>query len=291
MPVKCRSLRRRYGAVRSLGHRKKGMGLRFPVPIAAAWLRWKTIIASLLLAVLGASAIVSAAAAQEHNLEISYRGITLIGVPPGSAATYDVPVIGAGEALDNIRSALDLLLGRSPSSAAALEILKRSGRVVIVYDATFPPQDVSSTGADLAAFVPDLLRDSPPPGGQKDFPVVVGRYVVKWKTEELAASLAHELLGHGMQYLRGRLETMDELDSECEAYLYQENVHQDLGIDKHSRVMIGFRRALEWHWCIPFKQYMRTYAPEKMALWETLNPDVPQLLALFQVYLQSTGAR
>jgi hypothetical protein len=236
-----------------------------------------------------ATAVVPGAAAEEKNLETSYNGITLIGVPPGPADTYDVPVIGAGQALDNIRAALSLLFERSPYSAAALDTLKSNGNVVIVYDAAYPPQDVSSVGTDLAAFVPDLLAETPHPKRGRDFPVVVGRYIVKWTAEELAAALAHELLGHGMQYLHGRFETMNEIDSECQAYLYQEGVHQDLGLDKHSRVMTGFRQGLEWRWCIPFKQYMRQHTPDKMALWETLNPDVPQLLTIFEDYLQSTG--
>jgi hypothetical protein len=92
-----------------------------------------------------------------------------------------------------------------------------------------------------------------------------------------------------MQYLSGRLGKMSELDSECQAYLYQEIAQQDLGMDKHSRLMVRFRRALEGRWCLPFKQYMRKYAPEKMALWETLNPDVPRLLAIFEDYQRSAG--
>lgn len=274
---------------RPLASRKSCSDSAPPMPMVPVWANRKAIVVSLLLAVLGATAIVPGTAAHEKNLETSYNGITLIGVPPGPADTYDVPVIGAGQALDNIRAALSLLFEKSSYSAAALDTLKSNGNVVIVYDAAFPPQDVSSIGTDLAAFIPDLLAETPHRKGRRDFPVVVGRYIVKWTTEELAAGLAHELIGHGMQYLHGRLETMSELDSECQAYLYQEMVHQDLGMDKHSRVMVEFRQGLEWRWCIPFKQYMRQHTPDKMALWETLNPDVPQLLTIFEDYLQSTG--
>lgn len=251
----------------------------------------KAIIASLLAPLVGATAIVPGVAAQEEVLELSHRGITLIGVPPDPGAAYDIPVIGAREGVEMVRSALDLLLERSSYSAAVIETLKNNGDVVIAYDPGYPFEFVDSTGVTLAEFVPHLLTETPDPGGQKDFPVIVGRYIVKWKREEVAAILQHELLGHGMQHLQGRLETMNEFDKECEARLYQEIAHQDLGMDKHSRVMVGFRQELEWRWCIPFKLYMRTHTPAKMVLWQTLNPDVPQLLVIFEDYLRSTRTR
>jgi hypothetical protein len=251
----------------------------------------KAIIASLLVPLLGATAIVPSIAAQEEVLEISHKGITLVGVPPDPAVAYDIPVIGAREGVEKVRSALDLLLERSSYSAAVMDTLKNNGDVVIAYDPGYPFEFADSTGVTLAEFFPHLLTETPDPGGQKDFPVIVGRYIVKWKREEVAAILQHELLGHGMQHLHGRLETMSELDRECEARLYQEIAHQDLGMDKHSRVMVAFRQELEWRWCIPFKLYMRKHTLAKMALWKTLNPDVPQLLAIFEDYLPSTGTR
>jgi hypothetical protein len=252
----------------------------------------QAIIASPLVAVLGALAIVPGIAAEAEILEISHKGVSLIGVPPDPAVDYDVRVISARQGLEAVRAALDLLLEKSAYSAAVLETLKSNGDVVIVYNPGFPFEVAGSGGSVLlAAFFPTLLSETRDPGGRKDFPVIVGRYIVKWKTEELVLTLAHELLGHGIQHLHGRLETMSKRDSECEASLYQEMVQQNLGIDKHSQVMVSFRRALEWRWCAPFKQYMTKHTPAKMALWNTLDPDVPRLLAIFEIYLRSAGTR
>ena len=74
---------------------------------------------------------------------------------------------------------------------------------------------------------------------------MVGRYGAKWPARELAAVLAHELVGHGMQQYRGRMEHVRTIDLECEAYLYEEQAYQDLGLDKRSSEMIKFRQALE----------------------------------------------
>ncbi len=251
----------------------------------------RAIIASLLVAVLGAVAIVPGIAAPNEVLAISHKGVRLIGVPPDPRADYDVPVIGARQAVDRIRTALDQLLEKSAYSAAVLKTLKNNGRVVIVYDPLFPLTDAGSIGVDLAAFDPYLLSKTPDPSGQMDFPVIVSRYIVKWKMEELVMTLAHELLGHGMQHLHGRLESMSRLDSECEAGLYDEMVRQNLGTDKHSRIAVNFRQQLEWRYCVPFKEYMTKHAPARMALWNTLNPDILQLHAIFEDYLRSIKER
>ncbi len=84
---------------------------------------------------------------------------------------------------------------------------------------------------------------------------------------------------------------MSRLDSECEAGLYDEMVRQNLGADKHSQTAVNFRKQLEWRYCVPFKEYMTKYAPAKMALWNTLNPDVRQLHAIFEDYLRSAKGR
>lgn len=251
----------------------------------------RAIVASLSVALLGAAVIVHGMAAPNEMLEFSHKGVNLIGVPPSAPAEYDVPVIGARHAVDKIRAALDLLLEKSPYGAAVLKSLKDKGRVVIAYVPGFPFKDASSSGARLAAFVPDLLSETPNPSGQKDFPVVIGRYIVKWKIEDLAVALAHELVGHGKQHLLGRLHSMSMLDSECEASLYEEMVRQHLGMDKHSEVAINFRQLLEWRWCVPFKEYMAKHARAKMALWNTMNPDVPRLHAIFEDYLRSIKER
>ena len=78
---------------------------------------------------------------------------------------------------------------------------------------------------------------------------------------------------------------MRSLDKECEAYLIEEDVRQRLGIDKQSGMLVRFRQDLEWKFCVSFKQYMAKYEPDALAVWETLNPNVPVLLGVFQRYI------
>jgi tetratricopeptide (TPR) repeat protein len=216
-------------------------------------------------------------------------GIIIVGIPPTAASAYDIPVIDAKGAALRIRSALQLLQKRSPHSSAALKTLKKNGDIVIVYDPRFPLRDVSGSGATMASFFRNLFNTNASRNQPKVFPVVVSRYIVKWKTKELAFALAHELLGHGMQHQRGRLKTMQETDRECEARLYQEIVHQDLGIDKHNRIMVSLRQDLESRWCAPFRKYMNQKHKADMKLWQSLNPDIPRLLSIFEKYLLATS--
>lgn len=246
---------------------------------------------SMLLAVLGNLAAASGIAAPKGAVEISHRGVKLVGVPPDPAAAYDVRVIGARQAVNRIRAALDRLLEVSPYSMAALRTLRNNGLVTIIYHPGFPPKDASSAGVRLATFKPYLFSRSREPGARPEFPVIVSRYFVKREMDALVLGLAHELLGHGLQHLRGRLVTMSKNDKECDASLYEEMVRQNLGMDKRSRVSVSFRQVLEWRWCVPFRQYMTKHSPAKMALWKKMNPDVRQLHAIFEQYLRSIGIR
>jgi tetratricopeptide (TPR) repeat protein len=216
------------------------------------------------------------------------KGISLVGIPPSSDSAADISLLEAEEGVERIRSALQLLRRNSPRSKSALTALKKKGEVVIIYDPRFPPKDISSSGARMASFFRNFFNSRVAPNQRLFFPVVVGRYIVKWERQEMAFALAHELLGHGMQHLRRRLDSMDRTDSECEARLYQEIVHQDLGIDKQTEIMVGLRQDLERRWCAPFIKYMSRNKRGEMKLWDTLNPDVPRLLALFEEYLTAT---
>lgn len=218
-------------------------------------------------------------------LQREHKGITLLALKADPNKTYDTSLLPGGQALKNLAGALDRLTAKSPLSRRRLNDLKKSGEVRLVY----LPGDLnpSSTGGmTLAAFLPDFLQDPKKRDRKKVFLVVVGRHGIKWPVDELAAILAHELIGHGVQHWRGRLTNIRVLDAECEAHLYQESASQDLGLDKRGREMVSFRQALEEHWCADFKIYLRAHQPKKMALWDTLNPDVPKLLAAFETYLE-----
>lgn len=223
-------------------------------------------------------------AADDIALQREHKGITLLALKVDPNKTYDTSLLPAAQALKNLTGALDRLIAKSPLSRRRLNDLKKSGEVRLVY----LPGDLNpgaTGGMTLASFLPDFLQDPQKRDRKKVYLVVVGRHGVKWPADELAAILAHELVGHGVQHWRGRLTNIRELDAECEAYLYEEAANQDLGLDKRGREMVSFRQALEDHWCTDFKIYMRAHQPKKMALWDTLNPEVPKLLAAFEKYL------
>lgn len=235
-----------------------------------------------------AHAVSAASAESPFAVRETHRGLTLGGIALRPNAAFDIDIVAPRQALAHLKRALDILYERSPFSARAIETLRRAGEVVVVYDPHFPKSQLS--GLTIAAFFPDFYQRH---GPAKQFVTVVGRYGAKWPVEELAAVLAHELVGHGMQHYRGRLEHVRTIDLECEAYLYEERVYQDLALDKRSGEMIKFRQALEDHWCKSFRAHLQRHDRGKLALWERLNPDVPGILEAYLKYIEDlrrTGA-
>lgn len=237
----------------------------------------------LAMAIVGLALAATTPCAAEDTLSIrsSYRGITVGAIKLRKDVSLDIEPLPARTGLDRIVAALDLLYARSPLSARAMETLKGAGGVVIVYDPHFPASRLSTL--TIAAFFPDFFEHE---GTRKQFVTVVGRYGAKWPTRELAAILAHELVGHGMQHLRGRLDHVRTIDLECEAYLYEEQAYQDLGLDKRDAEMIRFRKALEDNWCKPFRSWLLERQPARVAYWERLNPAVPQILEAYLEYVE-----
>ena len=226
---------------------------------------------ALLLAVLPCVAM-----AQDDSPRVTFRGIELYAIPLKPDARFDVPIVDSQKGLLNVQASLDLLLRRSPFAANAVDRLRRNGRVMVVYDPNYPEKQF--VGNTIAAFFPTYFHKS------GDFLVLVGRHGIKWPMGELAAVLAHELVGHGMQRLRGDLATLRNLDAECEAWLYEEKAYQDLGVDKLTRGLVAFRIQLENRACADFRVYQRRHAPATLKLWEARNPNVPRLLSLFRDY-------
>ena len=178
------------------------------------------------------------------------------------------------------------LVEASRLGATVVAARRDKGDVFVVYDPSFPESNLTNVlGDKLAKFRPDLFDNAAELTDGIAFPVVIGRYLAKWPRNEIAAVLASEMIGHGIQHLEGRLATMGEMDAKCEAGLYKEQVHQDLGFDKHSSLRVKFRQNLEWRWCTDFKRYMKAQRPAQMALWKQLNPNVPMLLAEFADYV------
>lgn len=224
----------------------------------------------------------SPSAATPFVVQETYRGLLLgaIGLRPD--AKLDIQPLHAQEAMVRLKEAIDILYRKSPFSVRAIETLQSAGDVVIVYDPHFPKSRFS--GLTIAAYYPEYFEAD---GPSKQFVSVVGRYGAKWPAAELAAVLVHELVGHGMQRYRGRLEHVRTIDLECEAYLYEERAYQDIGIDKRSAEMVKFRQALEDNWCKTFRNRTRRSHPNSVALWERLNPDVPGILKVYLDYIET----
>lgn len=220
------------------------------------------------------------------ELQVRYKGIVLAGVPATRGGNPDTTYLGLKEGLNNIAKAIDVIYAKSRFSAEKIETLKKNGDVVLVYYPSYQEGRIGSFA--LASFFPDFFKKNDKDskdGGAKKFMVVVGPHAVKWPADELAMIIVHELVGHGIQHLRGRLEYIRVLDLECAANLYGENFYQDLGIDKKSDDVVTFRKNLEQHWCSDFKTYMRNNNPSQLALWDVLNPDVHRLLEIFDDYV------
>lgn len=216
-----------------------------------------------------------------------YAGIELYTSAPKHGVKYDEDVTPPGAALKKIKAAIDLIYLKSSFSSGKIDFLKKQGRVVMVYDPHLPDPDQASGGMLLAIFLPSYLRDGDTKGSgsKKDFLVVVSRVGILWELKFLASVIVHELVGHGVQHQRGRIDTMRELDIECEAWLYQERSLQDFSIDKFSKQMGQFRTQLEDRECSEFRQHQARKYPSAYKLWDETNPDVPRLLTNFDKYL------
>ena len=225
-----------------------------------------------------------------ETLQRVHRDITLIAQPPPAGVKYDVGIVDPKTAMDSLQKAFDLLFLKSPFSKAAIETLQKNGKVFVVYDPKFPKKIEDMTQIAAAFFFPDYFKKRGGGRGFEGFLAVVTRHGIKWPTSQLAAILAHELVGHGMQQLRGRFGFIREVDLECEAWLYSEQAFQDLGVDKFSRDSVTFRQTMEYGYCPDFKTYMRQTDPGSEKLWDVLNPDVPRILGIFEKYAKTLSA-
>jgi hypothetical protein len=221
--------------------------------------------------------------ASSTTIEETYRNIRLVALPPRPGSTYELTIATTAQAIENLKKAIDLMLVKSKFTAEAVKTLQDNGRVVIVYSPDF--RAARNGLFTLATFSPDYYKPSDP--NRREFMVQLGRHLILYPTEEIAATMVHELVGHGVQHLKGWTSTIREIDLECNAELYRERFFQDIGIDKLNQDVVRFRKALEDHWCDDFKVYMKANAPAQVSLWDQKNPDVPKLLTIFERYTES----
>ncbi|NQU58600.1 MAG: hypothetical protein HQ513_15335, partial [Rhodospirillales bacterium] len=174
-------------------------------------------------------------AAMANGLALSdYNGISLIGMAPPANVNFDVPIVDADQALKVIAEALALIESGSAFSKSQIARLKKRGPVTIVYDPRYPDKMSNMASIQVALFSPHYYKRT----AGVTFLVIVSRHGIKWPIEELAAVMAHELVGHGIQHLNNRWGKMRLIDMECEAWLYEEMASQGLKMDKFSNAMI-----------------------------------------------------
>jgi len=212
-----------------------------------------------------------------------FNGISLIAITPSANKIFDVPIVTAKKALNKIKQALTLIEINSPFSKSQIELLKKNGPVIIVYDPRYPDKLSSMSSVKIALFSPYHYNRKNSYTKGHIFLVIVSRHGVKWPIKEFAAVMVHELVGHGIQHLNDSWGKMRLIDMECEAWLYEEMAYQNLKMNKFSNEMIDFKKQLEKQ-CDSFLRYLRSNVPKGAALWDNLNPDVPRLLKHFAVY-------
>ena len=216
--------------------------------------------------------------------EETYRGLYLRVMPANPDTKFDIRVVGSDKALEIMCSAIDLIYEHSPFNAKTLNLLKSRGDVVIIYDPGFPKRSLSSL--TLAAFLPKFFEPAHGAPGETVFVAVLGRYIIKHEPAEIAAEgIVHELVGHGVQHMHGRLENGNSLNIECEASLFELLAFLDLGVDMFSGYMVRFRREVEAHHCDDFKRFMRKHKSGLMPLWDQADLDVIRILSIFDEYL------
>lgn len=223
-----------------------------------------------------------ATAAKSVEIKDQHRGIQLVGVslPPKDA--YDIDLMPPAAALANIKRAIDRIYEGSPYSAKHIETLKKNGKVTLVYDAAFPKSRLASVV--IAAFFPDFFQAEH--GASKEFLVVISRFGVKWPTDKLAAVIVHELVGHGLQHLRGRTAKDRKIDKECEALIYEERAYQDFAVRRDTSDMKQFRRDIRDTWCADFRHHLTRQGQNADKVWNFGKPDIPSLLHHFEAYIR-----
>ncbi len=236
-----------------------------------------------------ASALSTGGALAADPIEENVGGVALVSVPPKPDGKFDVSLMGQEQGLAKLKQAFGLIAEKSPFSMKQIARLRQAGQVVIFYDPNYPKRTLDKIVA--ASYFPNFYDPESEDPQKRIFLTVVGRHGIKWPVKELAAVLVHELVGHGIQRLEGRILASRQLDTECEAWLYEELAYQRLGMNKKSREMVQFRQELERIHCSDFKIYMRKTMPKRLALWDVLNPDVPRLLGYFKKYQEGRQAQ
>ncbi|MCG8636606.1 MAG: sel1 repeat family protein [Desulfobacterales bacterium] len=228
---------------------------------------------------------------------IEFKGIKIQAAEPNPERDFDVEIVDGDTAVKKIKQSIELIYKKSPDLARIIDTIRQQGEVYIVYNPNYPTREQDFSMVRVALFLPFYFSDLPR-NAKRPLPIIVSRHGIKWPMEELAAIIVHELAGHGNQYLKGMTDTVRSRELECDAWLLEEHAYQQFGLDKSTKKMIDFRKQISGYkgrsgHCTAFLNYLRKSHPDKMALYERLNPDVPELrrlLSKFISHLHKSGA-
>lgn len=121
--------------------------------------------------------------------QTTHRGMTLIGFAPGTPGIPSNDVFFA-----KVKRAIDMIADRSPDVFRLMQATNPNGRRVIAYTGKIGPASFVAWNGDFVVNVTATNVDDDP--------------VFENTTYSLAASLVHELVGHGRQEADGRLWAM-----------------------------------------------------------------------------------
>lgn len=125
----------------------------------------------------------------KHLAEFHYKGLTLIGAPvTDKAASSNIAYFR------KIRNAIDLIEARTPEIFNLMMNVNKKGRRVIHYTGTIGPASFAAWKKDYVVNITASNIDDDP--------------VFENSVYSLAATLVHELLGHGRQQEDGRVWAM-----------------------------------------------------------------------------------
>ncbi len=224
---------------------------------------------------------------ENFDTKTEYRGITVIGINKPNQKLLHSDILPSKIGVEKIKMALDLIFAMSPFNTEWIKHLQSFGKIIIVYNPAFPKPKLASQV--IAAFFPDFYQHS---GNIKQFSVVIGRYGINWPHEKLAAVIVHELVGHGLQHLRGRSFYDRKIDRECEALIYEEKAYQDFKTPRDTPQQIRFMRDMRQKWCSDFNRFLYTNNINTDQVWGYGRPNIPYLLEHFEKYikhLRNTG--
>jgi len=163
------------------------------------------------LFVIVAVALPGGVAFAAEPIEEKIGGVVLASIPPKADGKFDVPLMGQKEGMAKLRQAFSLIAEKSPFSMAQIKRLQQAGQVAIFYDPNYPKRTFDKIIA--ASYFPNFFDPESEDPQKRIFLTVVGRHGIKWPVKELAAVLVHELVGHGIQRLEGRILTSRQLDT------------------------------------------------------------------------------